>query len=92
MNIAPIQIIAAVNVGIINAEKRFTNGGCFQLYRVLKHIYPKAVAWYVHGHVYTEIEGMFYDINGVIEKLPDGAIPLESEYLLFAKAHRWDFS
>lgn len=36
----PIEIISAIRTGIVNAEHRFSNGGCFQLYRVLKELFP----------------------------------------------------
>lgn len=87
----PIEIIAAIRLGIKDAQHRFTNGGCFQLYRILKQLYPNAEAWYSHGHVYTKINEGFYDINGCLERLPESAIKLEGEFMLYAKAHEWDF-
>lgn len=87
----PNQIIAAIRIGIKHAEHRFKNGGCFQLYRVLKQLYPQAVPWYAFGHVYTEIDGTWYDIDGSKPQAPEGAMLLAPETMLHAKAHGWDF-
>ena len=48
----------------------YLNGGCYKLYELLKIHFPDAVAWYdgVEGHIYTEIEGRFYDIEGEHDK------------------------
>lgn len=83
-------IIASIRIGIKNSAHRFTNGGCFQLYRILKNIYPDAEAWYLQGHVYTKIGEAYYDINGSRETL-EGGVNLQDEPMLFAKAHEWDF-
>ena len=42
----------------------YTDGACFELYRILKTIFPHAEAYYDGSHVYTKIGNKFYDING----------------------------
>lgn len=44
----------------------FTQGGCYRLFEILNSIYPEAEPFYdeVLGHVYTRIDGRFYDIEG----------------------------
>lgn len=42
----------------------FTTGGAFKLYELLHILYPKAVPYCSEGHVITEIDGVYYDING----------------------------
>lgn len=44
----------------------FTEGACFEFYKFLKHLYPEAEPWYDGSHVYTKIDGYFYDITGGI--------------------------
>jgi len=88
----PLTIIAAIRIGIKDAHKRFHTGGCFQLYRILKHIYPLAEAWYdpIAGHVYTRIDDGFYDIDGKHEQGGKWHRMSDDEMLL-AKAFEWDF-
>lgn len=88
----PIEIIAAIRTGIVNAEHRFSNGGCFQLYRVLKELFPLAEAWYdpIAGHVYTRIDDCYYDIDGTHER-GDKWHKLADDVMLNAKAYGWDF-
>lgn len=86
----PIQIISAIRLGIINSGNRFQSGGCFQLYRILKSLFPEAVALYDGNHVYTQIGNVAYDINGDHEIKPHWN-RLEDDPMIFAKAHEWDF-
>ena len=91
----PLRIIAAISIGIKNSRKRFTDGGCFQLYRVLKELYPEAEAWYdyVDGHVYTRIGDTLYDIGGAYhcEGESQTLTPLSKDIKVYADAHEWDF-
>lgn len=47
-------------------EILYTTGGCFHLYLILRIFWPHAIPWYDYreGHVYTEIDGCYYDIRG----------------------------
>lgn len=89
---SPIDIIAAIRIGICKAEHRFTHGGCFQLYRVLKQLYPEAAPWYdsIRGHVYVQIGEAYYDIDGAHERGERWELMTDNPMLL-AKAHGWDF-
>lgn len=53
-------------------EYDFLHGLCWALFAHLRLFFPQAVAWYdpVVGHVYTEIDGVFYDVRGVMQKTP----------------------
>lgn len=92
--ITPITLLTAMRKNIKQADVMFTNGKCFQLYLMLADLYPQAVAWYdaVDGHVMTQIDGKFYDINGEYESISD-------KYFLFAEEERaslkgafdWDY-
>lgn len=44
----------------------FTQGGCYQYHKMLKVVFPNAIAWYdpIEAHVYTEIDGRYFDIKG----------------------------
>jgi len=91
----PLRIIAAISIGIKNSRKRFTDGGCFQLYKVLKELYPEAEAWYdyIDGHVYTKIGDTLYDIHGAHHR-NDWSVTLtqlSKDIKTYADAHEWDF-
>lgn len=51
----------------------FKYGGCFELFRILRVLYPNAEAWYAwqQGHVYTKIGEYWYDIDGKHVKIID---------------------
>lgn len=55
----------------------FRNGACYQFFKILKSVYPQAVAYYNQDHVITEIDGKYYDITGEVEK--EGHEILEEE-------------
>ncbi len=63
------------------------NGSCFQLYLLLKHLYPQAVAYEDSNHVITEIDGCFYDIRGAV--LPDGHRRFDEDPRRFNEAYFW---
>ncbi len=70
------------------------NGKCYQVALLLKHIFPQAQICYsrIQGHVYTLIDGNYYDIEGIHFKVPEDICPLDHRE--GHKPHRWhkDFS
>ena len=43
-----------------------TEGGCMRFHLVLKSVFPQAKGYWCIGHVISEIDGRYYDINGVV--------------------------
>jgi hypothetical protein len=76
-----------------DAPLRFTSGACFGLYRLIRAFRPDARPWYdpIAGHVYTEVDGRFYDIEGR-RPLPAVAVPLSEHKPRLARAWRWRFA
>lgn len=58
----PASLIAEIRYA--TGQDRWMNGDCFKLFRILKAAYPQAEPYYDGGHIYTEIDGIFYDIRG----------------------------
>lgn len=89
----PLEVVEALRDNIKNSEKMFTNGKCFQLYCVLKQLFPCAEAWYdgIIAHVYTKIGSKWYDINGEHASIPTTAYPLWKEPRIEAEAKMWDY-
>lgn len=69
----------------------FTNGSCYQLFLILKTVFPQAVCWYdpTAYHVYIEVDGRFYDIGGRVYQLPAAAEPFTEENWPMHAPHRW---
>ncbi len=83
------NFLAIVRETVPDAERRYTQGGCWQLYCLLHAAFPRARPWYDHiaGHVITEIDGAFYDIRGRVHR--HVATPMAAEPDLVRRAHRW---
>lgn len=60
-----LNIISTINTQF--TEYYYTNGGCFQFFRILKSIFPEAVAYSDCNHVITKIGDRFYDITGEVK-------------------------
>lgn len=52
----------------------YLNGGCYNLFKILKLLYPNAIAYKVkvtdyddfYSHIVTRIGENYYDINGIV--------------------------
>jgi hypothetical protein len=55
----------------------YTNGSCYEFFKILRNLYPEAELWYdyVEGHVYTKIDKFWYDIRGIHYKVSDNCVP-----------------
>lgn len=92
--ITPTTLLTAMRKNIKNADVMFTQGKCYQLYLMLADLYPQAVAWYepIQGHVFTEIDGKYYDINGEHESLPSSSyLFAEEDRASLRNALEWDY-
>lgn len=71
------RFLAALRATHPDMVRIYTNGGCFHLFTILRQIWPQARPWSDCGHVWTEIGGRFYDIEGRHLVLPDYAHPMD---------------
>lgn len=85
----PLVIIQAIRESDVYVEKIYLNGGCFAFYKILKTIFPTAVAYIDEAevHIVTNIEGRLYDIKGLVE---GDYYPLPEEK--FEMCEKWSFS
>ena len=90
--IIPELIIKRIRESYKHSVTVYTQGGCYQFYLILEEIFPEAIAWYcqINGHIYTEINGKFYDITGEVD-LPETADKLENEPRILEEAKNWEF-
>lgn len=86
----PIErLLAALRSGWPHMVPLFTQGQCLTMFHALRAIYPQAEAWYsrIEGHVYTKIDGRFYDIRGRHLRTPADLEPLDWRH--GDRPHRW---
>lgn len=59
-------------------DEVYLSGSCYHLYKILKTIKPSAECYFsnMHDHVITKIDGVFYDINGIVKDTKE-YIPLK---------------
>lgn len=64
--VTPEEFIRSLRESFNGSKTVYTEGSCYQLYLILKGLYPEAEAYYddINGHVYTKIDSKFYDIYG----------------------------
>jgi hypothetical protein len=67
----------------------FRHGACYQLYLMLKSLRPDAELWYQHnpGHVWTKIDGAWFDIRGKRTRKPSKAERITAKRL--GRPERW---
>lgn len=58
------------------------SGGCLKFHQLLKDIYPRVNGWYNGDHIISEIDGEFYDIDGIAVRTSH-FIPLDMRDLAF---------
>jgi hypothetical protein len=68
MDISVLKFIQIIRNSFIGADKVYTNGSCYQFYKILKSVFPQAKGYYNVDHVITEINGKYYDITGEVKR------------------------
>lgn len=65
----PLDLIRELKGSYHLMSEIFTNGSCFKLTKILKTMFPSAVAMYSEkdGHWITKIDGKYYDIHGQLD-------------------------
>ncbi|WP_444358949.1 hypothetical protein [Phyllobacterium chamaecytisi] len=64
-------------------------GQCYNFFKILRSVWPQAECWYdqMDGHVYTLIDGKWYDIRGQHLKVSQHCSPLNHQQQ--DKPNRW---
>jgi len=85
----PQEVCGTIRVSFQDAGFVYTNGSCFAFYQILKTIFPQARAWSNLDHVWTEIDGKWYDIHGIRKEGSKGISPMDEDTALFSRAFQW---
>ena len=68
----PMDFIRFLNDARADNNHYYQNGGCWELFRILRKQFPQANPYHtlldIPQHVATEIDGILYDIRGVIKR------------------------
>jgi len=85
----PKSLIKALRETDDYIEKIYLNGGCYQFYKFLKAVYPKAVPYLSQDkqHVVTKICSCFYDITGRVS----GRFHILMEMSDIKMCEKWSF-
>lgn len=61
-----IRFLDALRASHQDMETVFTQGQCYNLFLLMRTVWPEAKAFYsmAEGHVYVEVGGAFFDIRG----------------------------
>lgn len=87
-----LNFIKTLRESFYNCEEVYTNGGCYQFYLILKSLFKNSTCWYsiYEGHVYVEINGIFYDIKGE-HHFNEKWIHIEDEPNILKQAKNWRY-
>lgn len=90
---SPDVLIERIRESFDESVVVFTMGSCYKLFLILRTIYPDAEAYYDWnvGHVYTKIDGSYYDIKGKHVFAEGDLEPMANSHLL-RNAHRWKYT
>jgi hypothetical protein len=61
------NLIDAVRSSFVGSIQVYTNGSCYQFYKILRCVFPTARAYFNIDHVITKIGNKYYDITGEVE-------------------------
>lgn len=64
----PENIIAMIRNSFSHATVVYTRGSCGRLYKILKEIFPNAIAYENGDHVISKIGDKFWDIKGEVKR------------------------
>ena len=69
-------------------EPIMTEGSCYKFHLFLKSIYPQAIPMFGDDHVVSEIDGLLYDINGLV--LSGDYLPLSTNDIEMVEKFSFD--
>ena len=75
----PLPVITAIRESHPDMAELYTNGQCYAFHLILKTMWPEARCLYDGHHIYTEINGRVYDIEGEHESPPLNARPIDPD-------------
>ncbi len=84
----PIKVITSIRESFGGSIAVYRMGNCYQFYEILKTIFPDAEPFESGGHVFTKIDGKYYDIMGELTKDYD-LKPVENDRIESLSKNKW---
>ena len=84
-----LTIIKAIRESFGGSIGIYTCGNCYQFYEILKTIFPEAEAYESGNHVFTKIDGNFYDIRGKLNSKEIHLIPVDDSRIESLTQNKW---
>ena len=82
------RVIALIRNSHPDIEDLYMYGQCYNFARILREAFSGIICYSVsEGHVYTYINGHYYDIRGKILIIPEDIKPLDHRH--GDRPHRW---
>lgn len=85
------RFLAALRQGVPDARTLFQFGHCWELFCILRRIWPEAEPWSLHkgDHILTRIDGTWYDIEGKYTGSMMFVTRCTADQIRAWKPHRW---
>lgn len=74
-----LEFISTIGNSFGGSEIVYTQGSCYQFYKILKQIYQSAEPYHNGNHVITKIHEVYYDINGVYVEDLSNYVPMTKD-------------
>ena len=84
-----LNIISEIRSSFGSSVAVYRYGNCYQFYEILKAIFPEAKAYYSGGHVWTKINGQFYDIMGKHDAKNIKLRPVTEDDIISLTQNKW---
>lgn len=85
----PVVICGVIRRSFYDAAFVYKNGSCFEFHLILRSIFPQAKPWTNIDHVWSEIDGEFWDIDGRRKEGAKGLFSMADEPRILRNAFRW---
>ena len=84
-----LEFISLIRESNKDACYLYKNGQCYNFAKILRYIFPNHEFYYdyINGHVYSKINGFFYDIDGLYKGPISNFEKLDHKRR--HKPHRW---
>lgn len=84
-----LEFITTIRASFGSSIAVYTQGNCYQFYEILKVIFPDAEPYENGSHVFTKINGDFYDIKGKVDKNNFFIYPLKDDRINSFCVNKW---
>ena len=74
-----LEFISTIGNSFGGSEIVYTQGSCYQFYKIRKQIYQSAEPYHNDNHVITKIHEVYYDINGVYVEDLSNYVPMTKD-------------